>query len=70
MLVFLVSRKFHPSFGLTGVGFEGYKNSIDECKNLPTEHHGVSDTCEAAEKIACRRGWEWSACLVCSTEKH
>lgn len=57
MLVFLVSRKFHPAFGLTGTGFENYKDDKDQCKDLVDQYHAVD--CDAAKKIACRRGWEW-----------
>jgi len=57
MLVFLVSRKFHPGFGLTGAGFEKYKPNSHECGDLVDQYHAVD--CEAAKKIACRRGWEW-----------
>jgi len=52
MLVFLVSRKFHPGFGITGSGFDN-----KPCKSVEDQYH-VGD-CVAAKKIACRRGWEW-----------
>lgn len=44
LVIFLVSKKFHPSFGASGTELRLDSN--------------VSGRDEAA-RLACRRGWEW-----------
>ena len=63
MLVFLVSRKFHAGFGLVGVGYDHYKEGSVQCKALKAQYHVTTTTCDAAKKVACRRGPEWSVRL-------
>lgn len=63
MLVFLISRKFHPSFGLVGLSASPDKDAT--CEVLVQQYEldifltDQAHRCDAADKIACRRGWEW-----------
>lgn len=62
MLIYLISRKFHPSFGLVGKQYRPDLNPPDLdpiCVNYILVN-GVDD-CEAAYRLQCRRGWEWYA---------
>lgn len=63
MLIFLLSRKFHAGFGL--VGSSASTNDDAACEALLQQYEldvflpDVSNQCDAAKKMACRRGWEW-----------
>lgn len=58
-----MSRKFHPNFGL--VGTSASTNDSTACNVLVQQYEldiyipDPNYRCDAAKKIACRRGWEW-----------
>ncbi|KAK5073254.1 hypothetical protein LTR64_000334 [Lithohypha guttulata] len=56
---FLVSRKFHSSYGLIGNGGEQCEDLVSTDEINIVANQLKQDPCEAAKKISCRRGWKW-----------
>lgn len=56
MVIFMVSRKFHHSYGLVDWSEAEWNSACEKGKTVDLFN---AVDCGAAERISCRHGWQW-----------